>query len=49
MIVDLLATFVEKKRDRILEQNEIDLMNYLRKDMVTETLAENSLVNILPR
>ena len=49
VIVDLLATFVEKKKHQILQLHEIDLMNYLRKDMVTETLAEHSIVDLLPR
>lgn len=40
VILDLLVTFIEIKTDTILKLNELELINYLRKDMVTETLRE---------
>lgn len=38
VIVDLLATFVELRASHILTLHELDLMNYLRKGMVEDTL-----------
>jgi hypothetical protein len=49
VIVDLLATFVELRASHILTLYELDLMNYLRKGMVDDTLKQHKLVNILPR
>lgn len=47
--MDLLVTFIEIKTEKILQLEELELMNYLRKDMITETLKEFSLAQILPR
>ena len=40
VILDLLVTFIEIKTETILKLYELELINYLRKDMVTETLRE---------
>lgn len=40
---------IEIKTDKILQLEELELMNYLRKDMITETLKEFSLTQILPK
>ncbi len=49
VILDLLVTFIEVKTDTILKLYELDLINYLRKDMVTETLREFKLNQIIPK
>jgi hypothetical protein len=49
VILDLLVTFIEFKTDTILKLYELDLINYLRKDMVTETLREFKLNQIIPK
>ena len=38
---------VMHKRHEILELNDLELMNYLRKDMVQECLQEMNLMEIL--
>ena len=43
ILVDLLVTIIEIKTDQILKLEELDLMNYLRRDMITETLKEFTL------
>ena len=40
VIVDILASMVQLKKKKILMLDELDLMNYLRKDMALECFAE---------
>ena len=47
MLVDVIAGLVKLKSDKILSMNEINLMNYLRKDIITECFEEYSLHEIL--
>ena len=48
VIVDLLVTFIEKQTNRIMQLTDFELMNYLRKEMITDTLNEYSFQQILP-
>ena len=48
-IVDLLIGTIELKTEKILELNEIFLMNYLRKDMIKECFEENTINGLLPK
>ena len=47
VLVDLIAGMVMHKRHTILELNDLELMNYLRKDMVQACLSEMNLMEIL--
>lgn len=49
VILDLLVTFIEIKTDKILKLYDLELINYLRTDMVTETLKELKLNQIIPK
>lgn len=40
IIVDILANMVQIKKKKILQLDELELMNYLRKDMAVECFAE---------
>ena len=40
VIVDILANMVQLKKKKILQLDELELMNYLRKDMAVECFAE---------
>lgn len=42
VIVDLLVTFIEKQTNRIMKLTDFELMNYLRKEMIIDTLKEYS-------
>jgi hypothetical protein len=45
----LLVTFIELNTQKILQLEELELMNFLRRDMINETLKEFSLSQILPK
>lgn len=47
VLVDLIAGMIMHKRLRVLELSDLELMNYLRKDMVQECLSEMSVRQIL--
>ena len=47
-IVDLLIGTIELKTEKILTLKEIHLMNYLRKDLIKECFAENTITGLLP-
>ena len=47
VLVDLIASMLYMKRKHIVKLEELDLMNYLRKDMVHECYNENSLQELL--
>jgi|688.fasta_scaffold586397_1 hypothetical protein len=38
VIVDLLVTFIEKQTENIMKLSDFELMNYLRKEMIADTL-----------
>ena len=40
VILDILANMVQIKKKKILQLDELELMNYLRKDMAVECFAE---------
>ena len=40
VIVDILVNMVQLKKKKILQLDELELMNYLRKDMAVECFAE---------
>ncbi len=40
VLVDILANMVQIKKKKILQLDELELMNYLRKDMAVECFAE---------
>lgn len=43
MLVELLAGMILHKKEKIIELEDLELMNYLRKDMVQECLSEMSV------
>ena len=45
--MDLLATMVQIKKKKILQLDEIELMDYLRKDMAAECFAEYPMEKLL--
>ena len=47
VLVDLIAAMLYEKRRQIVQLEELDLMNYLRKDMVQECFDEMSLEALL--
>ena len=47
VLVETLAGMVMHKRQKLLQMEDLELMNYLRKDMVQECLTEMSVRQIL--
>ena len=47
ILVDIIAGMILHKKQQVLELNDLELMNYLRKDMVQECLSEMSVREIL--
>jgi len=47
VLVDLLAGMIVHKRQELMEYDDLDLMNYLRKGMVAECLSTMSIKDIL--
>lgn len=47
ILVDLIAGMIIHKKQEVLELNDLELMNYLRKDMVQECLSTMSVQEIL--
>lgn len=47
VLVDLLAAMIQHKKEKILQLDDLELMNYLRKDMVLECLTEMQVIDIL--
>jgi len=47
VLVDLLAGMILHKKHKVLSFDDLELMNYLRKDMVQECLSEMSISDIL--
>ena len=47
VLVDLLAGMVHHRKDRLLELEDVDLMEYLRKDMVQDCLKSMQVRQIL--
>ena len=43
VLVELLAGMILHKKEKIIELEDLELMNYLRKDMVQECLSEMSV------
>ena len=49
ILVDLLASMVLLKKKKILLLDEIELMDYLRKDMAAECFAEYPMDKLLSK
>lgn len=47
VLIDLLAGMILHKKKTILQLDDLELMTYLRKDMVQECLAEMQVFEIL--
>ena len=47
VLIDLIASMLNLKKSKIVTLSDLDLMNYLRKDMVHECFNENSLQELL--
>ena len=47
ILVDILATMVQIKKQKILQLDELELMDYLRKDMAAECFAEYPMDKLL--
>lgn len=47
VLVEILAGMVHHKKQVLLGLDDLDLMNYLRKDMVQECLSQMSIREIL--
>ena len=43
IIVDLIAVMLDLRRDKLLELTELALMNYIRKDIVSDVFSEHSV------
>jgi len=49
VIVDLLAVMLELKYHKLMELDELVLMNYMRRELITEVFTENSIADLLSR
>ena len=47
ILVDILANMVQIKKKKIVQLDELELMNYLRKDMAVECFAEYPMSKFL--
>jgi hypothetical protein len=49
VIVDLLAVMLELKAHKLMQLDELVLMNYMRRELITEVFNENSIGDLLSR
>lgn len=48
VIIDLIASLLDLKWEKLLELEDLDLMNYLRKDLITEALQTKRIEELIP-
>ena len=48
-IIDILVGAITLKSEKIMTMADIDLMNYLRKNLVQEVFSEVTLVQVMPK